>query len=56
MGTKKDRAGQLWDLAQECRAIASILTDEASKADYLKLAESYLELAAKEEALAKQAK
>jgi hypothetical protein len=56
VGTSKDRASQLWDLAQECRAIAAILTDPASKADYLKLAESYLELAAKEETLAKQAK
>jgi hypothetical protein len=56
MDGKTNHARLLWDRAEECRAIAAILTDPDSKADYLRLAESYSELAAKEETLAKRAR
>ncbi len=52
MGKSQDHASPLWDRAEECRAIAARLKDEKLKADYLRLAAAYLELAAKEEKLA----
>jgi hypothetical protein len=50
---KNDHSESLWDRAEECRAIASMMTDPLLKADYLKLACSYLKLAESEEALRK---
>jgi hypothetical protein len=52
----KDHAEPLWDRAEQCRAIADLTTDAEVGAEYLRLAEAYLELAAKEEALAKRSK
>jgi hypothetical protein len=47
----KDHASQLWDRAEECRAIAAATTDAKLKAEYLRLANDYLKLAAREEGL-----
>ena len=49
-----DHASRLWDRAEERRAIAGITPDEKLGADYLKLADPYLDLAAKEEELARR--
>jgi hypothetical protein len=51
---KKDRTADLWDRAEECRAVANVATDPRLKAEYLKLANDYLKLAAREEVLRKQ--
>ena len=56
MGKSRDHASQLWDRAEECRALAALATHERTRTEYLELADLYLELAAKEEAIAKQAK
>jgi len=48
---KNDYANLLWDRAEECRAIAEILTDATLKAEYRALANAYLTLAAQEERL-----
>jgi hypothetical protein len=56
MNVNRDHASPLWDRAEECRAIAALTTDAEVKAEYLKLAEAYLELAAREEALAERSK
>jgi hypothetical protein len=48
---EKDYAALLWNRAEECRAIAEILTDADLKAQYLKLAKEYLRLAGREEQL-----
>jgi hypothetical protein len=46
---------RLLDCARECRAVAVILTDTALKADYLKLADDYMKLAAREKARGRHA-
>ena len=50
-----DHASPLWDRAEECRAIAARITDEKLRAAYLELADAYIALAAREEALARRA-
>jgi hypothetical protein len=45
----------LLDCAKECRAVAVVLTDAALKADYLKLADDYMKLAAREKARGRHA-
>lgn len=52
MKSSKDHASPLWDRAEECQAIAAAATDAQHKAEYLKLADCYLELATKEKSLA----
>ena len=47
----KDHAAQLWDRAEECRARAAVTTDAKLKAEYRELADEYLKLAQREEAL-----
>ena len=47
----KTRAEQLCDRAEECLGIAAIVGDADLKAEYLKLADAYLKLAAHEERL-----
>ncbi len=47
----KDFASQLWDRAEECRAIAERIPESHLRAEYLKLAEAYLNLATREERL-----
>ena len=47
----KSRADLWRDRAEECRAIALVLTDPRLKAEYQKLADDYLKLAASEEKL-----
>jgi hypothetical protein len=49
----KDYATPLWDRAEECRALANLSTNAQLTAEYLKLAQAYLRLAAHEEKLAK---
>jgi hypothetical protein len=46
-----DYAAQLWDRAEECRALGTSATDVNLKALYKKLANAYLKLAAEEERL-----
>ena len=50
--SQKDYASPLWDRAEECRAIAATKSVARLKSCYLKLADDYLDLAAKEEKLA----
>ena len=45
----KDHPEALWDRAEECRALANNATDAQLKADYLQIANLYIELAAIEE-------
>lgn len=56
MNVERDHASPLWDRAEECRAMATHTPDAEVKAEYLRLAEAYLELAAREEALAARSK
>ena len=46
-----DHAARLWDRAEECRALADLASDAQLKAQYRKLADAYLRLAACEEAV-----
>jgi hypothetical protein len=49
MKNKIDYTARLWDRAEECRALADLTTEPQLKAEYLKLANSYLRLAEREE-------
>jgi hypothetical protein len=51
---EKDYAAPLWDRAEECRALANLSTNAQQTAEYLNLAQAYLQLAAHEEKLAKR--
>jgi hypothetical protein len=51
MGNDTDYAASLWDRAEECRAKAERTDDRDLRAQYRKLANAYLKLAAKEERL-----
>ena len=49
MNNKKNYAHELCNRAEECLGIAAIIEDSHLKAEYLKLADAYLKLAAHEE-------
>jgi len=54
MSKPRDHASPLWDRAEECRALAATAKTRQSRTDYLQLADLYIELAAKEEKVAKR--